>query len=126
MQPAPWDGQGAGTAETLHLKADRKYTMKESRRDTALKQAAACAKERYPGEHGRIDRGLVLALNDAVTIHPDMSASVQSGTDREVVYTVRPHICDCQDYRNAPDGRCKHRYSVLFTLIANEALDFDR
>jgi hypothetical protein len=96
--------------------------MEHTLRETALKQAAACARERYPGEGPRIERGLLLALNDAVTIHPDMSASVQSGTDREVSYLIDHGWCDCPDRHHAPGARCKHVYALHLHLIASMAL----
>jgi hypothetical protein len=78
--------------------------------DTTLRQLAAQATARYAGEKARIDRGLVLALNGHVTLHADGTASVQSGTDAEIVYTVNGH-CDCPDVARAPEGRCKHRWA---------------
>ena len=96
--------------------------MKESLRDIALKQAAACARERYPGENGRIDRGLLLALNDAVQLGFQGTATVQSGSDTEIFYRVNHGVCDCPDRSNAPEFRCKHRWAVIFTIIARDAL----
>ena len=89
-------------------------------RDTTLRQLAVQAATRYAGEQARIDRGLVLALNGHVTIHPDGTASVQSGTDAEVVYTVNGH-CDCPDASRAPEGRCKHRWAKCLVKRAMQA-----
>ena len=89
-------------------------------RDTTLRQLAAQATTRYAGEKARIDRGLVLALNGHVTLHADGTASVQSGTDAEVVYTVNGH-CDCPDARRAPEGRCKHRWAKCLVKRATQA-----
>lgn len=78
--------------------------------DTALRTLAAQARTRYPGEAGRLDRGLCLALNGAVTLHEGGSADVQSASDPEIVYHVNGH-CDCPDAQRAPEGRCKHRWA---------------
>ena len=80
------------------------YTQKRSQVievDTMLRALAAQAARRYAGEKARIDRGLVLALNGHVTLHADGAASVQSGTDAEIVYTVNGH-CDCPDVSARP------------------------
>jgi hypothetical protein len=89
-------------------------------RDTTLRTLAAKATERYAGEKARIDRGLVLALNGHVTLHTDGTASVQSGSDAEVVYTVNGH-CDCPDAARAPEGRCKHRWGKCLVKRAQQA-----
>jgi hypothetical protein len=86
--------------------------------DDALRALAAKATERYPGEQGRIDRGLLLALNGHVTLNFDETATVRSGSDAEVGYTVVHSRCDCPDFTRAPDGRCKHRYSVALVKKA--------
>jgi hypothetical protein len=86
--------------------------------DTALRQMAAKARTRYAGEAARIDRGLVLALNGGVTLHEGGSASVQSSSNAEVVYTVNGH-CDCPDASRAPEGRCKHRWSKALVKKAS-------
>jgi hypothetical protein len=82
--------------------------------DTDLRALAATATTRYPGEQARIARGLLLALNGHVALLPDGTATVRSGKDAEVQYEVRQGHCDCQDFARAPDGRCKHRWSVAF------------
>lgn len=92
-------------------------------RDTTLRQLAAQATTRYAGEKARIDRGLVLALNGHVTVHADGTASVQSGTDAEVVYTVNGH-CDCPDVARAPEGRCKHRWAKCLIKRAMQAAQY--
>ena len=91
--------------------------------DTTLRQLAAQATTRYAGEKARIDRGLVLALNGHVTLHADGTASVQSGTDAEVVYTVNGH-CDCPDVARAPEGRCKHRWAKCLVKRALQAAQY--
>jgi hypothetical protein len=91
--------------------------------DTALRTLAAQATSRYAGEKARIDRGLVLALNGHVTIHQDGTASVQSGTDAEVVYTVNGQ-CDCPDVARAPEGRCKHRWAKCLVKRAMQAAQY--
>lgn len=90
--------------------------------DNALRAAAARACTRYAGEAARIERGLVLALNGAVTLHADGTASVQSASDTEIVYTVNGH-CDCPDAARAPEGRCKHRWAKVLVKKAQAALD---
>ena len=95
--------------------------MTDNVRDSALRQAAACARETYAGEEEGIERGLLLALNDKVEIGPD-EAFVQSDRDPEVVYTVKGLACECPDNRNAPDGRCKHVLSVHLTIITRLAM----
>lgn len=95
--------------------------MNDNLRDSALRQAAACAREKYAGEERRIERGLLLALNDKVEIGPD-EAFVQSDRDPEVVYTVKGLDCECPDNRNAPDGRCKHVYAVYLTIVTRLAM----
>ena len=90
--------------------------------DTAIKQAAACAREKYAGEEKRIDKGLVIALNGQVTLCPDGTAQVRSDRDPEVFYTLRSTFCECPDWNNAPQGRCKHRWGAYFTRLAQAAL----
>jgi len=87
--------------------------------DRALRTAAEKALTRYAGEAERITRGLVLALNGAVTLQKDGTASVQSGSNPEISYTVNGH-CDCHDAPRAQDGRCKHRYAKA---LVKKALD---
>ena len=92
-------------------------------RDTTLRQLAQQATARYAGDQARIDRGLVLALNGNVTLHADGTASVQSGTDAEIVYTVNGH-CDCPDAQRAPEGRCKHRWAKTFVKRAQQSDEY--
>jgi hypothetical protein len=89
-------------------------------RDTALRQMAERARTRYAGEAARIDRGLVIALNGGVTLHQDGTASVQSSSNAEVVYHVAHGTCDCPDFSRAPEGRCKHRFSVCLVKKAQQ------
>jgi hypothetical protein len=101
MQNVP---QPPSTVESL-------ATLRQAlQRDTALRQMADRARTRYAGEAARIDRGLVIALNGGVTLHPDGTASVQSSSNAEVVYTVNGQ-CDCPDAARAPEGRCKHAFA---------------
>ena len=74
------------------------------------------------GKVSRIERGLLLALNDAVTTLPDGTARVRSGTDREVYYLIHHGWCDCPDRYNAPGAWCKHVYALHLHLIASTAL----
>jgi hypothetical protein len=79
--------------------------------DDALRTLAAQATTRYPDDQARIERGLLLALNGQVTLHADGTATVQSGSNAEVRYTVRQGQCECADSVRAPSGRCKHVWS---------------
>lgn len=86
--------------------------------DTALRALALAARTRYAGEAVRIEKALVIALNHGVTILPDGTALVTSQSDPEVMYEVRNGVCDCPDFSRAPDGRCKHRFSVCLVKKA--------
>lgn len=86
--------------------------------DDTLRSLATQATARYAGEQARIERGLLLALNGHVTLHADGTATVRSGSDAEVGYTVAHGTCDCPDFSRAPDGRCKHRYGVCLVKKA--------
>lgn len=86
--------------------------------DTALRTLAGQARSRYAGEAARIDRGLVLALNQAVTLLPTGGALVQSQSEAEIVYTVQHGQCDCPDASRAPEGRCKHRWAACLARKA--------
>lgn len=76
----------------------------------------------------RADRGLVLALNGAVTLSGTI-AHVQSATDGEVVYHVHSRGgCDCPDAVRrreampdaAPGARaCKHHLAAILTAMAH-------
>jgi hypothetical protein len=90
--------------------------------DSALRALATRATARYPGEQARIERGLLLALNGHVTLHDDGAATVRSGSDAEVGYTVKQGTCDCPDFHRAPDGRCKHRWAVSLVRKAQKSL----
>jgi hypothetical protein len=90
--------------------------------DTALRALAQKAIERYPGEQGRLERGLILALNGHVTLNVDGTATVRSGSDAEVGYAVAPGTCNCPDFRSAPDGRCKHRWAANLVRKAQKHL----
>ena len=97
-------------------------TTIHSNLDDHLYTLAAQARTRYAGEHARIDRGLVLALNGAVAIREaDGAALVQSATDPEIAYEVHQGHCDCPDFERAPAGRCKHRWAVCLVKKATTA-----
>lgn len=76
----------------------------------------------------RADRGLVLALNQAVTLESDTIALVRSGSDAEVVYRVHSRGgCDCPDAvrrrEQMPDAApgvsaCKHHLAAILTAMA--------
>ena len=90
--------------------------------DAALRAAATLARSRYAGEHARIERGLVIALNSGVTLHADCTATVQSSSDPEVQYRIVAGVCDCPDSTRAPDGRCKHWYAWVLVRKAQGIL----
>ena len=92
--------------------------------DTTLRTLAVQATARYAGEHARIDRGLVLALNGHVTVNADGSSNVLSGSGAEVAYHVAHGACDCPDFTRAPDGRCKHRWAACLVKKATKAMAY--
>jgi hypothetical protein len=78
----------------------------------------------------RADRGLVLALNGAVTLDSPTVAHVTSERDPEVVYHVTRWQCDCPDSQrrlaqrtdaSTPLGHfwCKHQYGVALMGLAH-------
>lgn len=79
--------------------------------DDALRAATQCALTRYPEETRRILRGLQLARMGHVYLSPGY-AHVRSQTHDDVIYTVTRTGCTCISAKVAPEGRCKHRYSV--------------
>lgn len=94
--------------------------------DAALRDARAQLPR--TADAARADRGLVLALNNAVTLASDTIALVRSGSDAEVVYRVHSRGgCDCVDATRrreqmpdaAPGVRgCKHFYAAVLTAMA--------
>jgi len=114
---------GDRESRSHHLRSIKEPTMLDNLYDSALKQAAACARQRYAGEEKRIERGLLLALNHAVRCNPDGTMDVRSDRDREVYYQIRQGRCDCPDRLNAPDFRCKHWYAATFWTVATAALE---
>jgi hypothetical protein len=79
--------------------------------DDLLRAATQCALTRYPDETRRILRGLQLARTGHVYLYNGY-AKVRSQTHSAVLYTIDSTGCTCTDAKVAPDGRCKHRYSV--------------
>lgn len=76
----------------------------------------------------RADKGLVLALNNHVTLEGGAVAHVTSERDPEVVYQVTRTGCDCYDARRReeqmPDARpgvrgCKHYYAAVLVAMAH-------
>src|SRR5262245_49186963 len=88
--------------------------------DAALRGLAERARTRYAGEAGRLDRGLVIALNGGVSLKADGTALVSSTRDDEVFYIVRDGQCDCPDHGRAPGCRCKHRFAVFLVKRATQ------
>jgi len=96
----------------------------------ALDAALRDARTQLPrtAEAKRADRGLVLALNGAVTLESDTIALVHSGSDADVTYRVHSRGgCDCVDAtrrsQQMPDARpgvrgCKHFYAAVLTAMA--------
>jgi hypothetical protein len=80
--------------------------------DADLRALTEKAKTRYPGEETRIERGLLLALNGHVELLPDGTATIRSGKDAEVVYTITgARGCDCPDAQRHADAVCKHSWA---------------
>lgn len=97
--------------------------MTEQPFDRALRQAALYVTQHYPGEQVRIGRGLEIALNDGVQFGmtiPDPDAWVRGS--QETLYEIRGTHCDCPDEK-APGLRCKHRWAVALTRIAQALHD---
>ena len=93
--------------------------------DRLLRQAATILRTYYPGEDRRLDRGLELALNGRIqfgTVNGIAYADVSSSSQAEVFYVVRGTHCDCPDL-TAPGLRCKHRYAVALTRMAQALTD---
>lgn len=97
----------------------------------AFDAALRTARTQLPrtADAARADRGLVLALNGAVTLASPTEAHVTSGSDAEVVYHVHSRGgCDCPDGQHrleqmpdaAPGVRgCKHWYGAVLTAMAH-------
>lgn len=110
----------------MHMVAQ--YTAEHT---VAFDEALRMARTQLPrtADEKRADRGLVLALNNAVTRESDTIALVRSGRDAEVVYRVHSRGgCDCVDgvrRREAmPDAApgvrgCKHWYAAVLTALAH-------
>lgn len=99
--------------------------MTEQPFDRALRQAALYVTQHYPGEQVRIGRGLELALNQGVYTgvnDGELTFEVSSANSPEVVYRVYQTACDCPDEK-APGLRCKHRWAVALTRIAQALED---
>jgi hypothetical protein len=102
--------------------ADHTMAFDHALRDARL-QLPATADAR------RADKGLVLALNGAVTLHSPTEAHVTSGSDAEIRYHVHSRGgCDCPDGVRrveampdvAPGVRgCKHWYAAVLTAMAH-------
>lgn len=96
----------------------------------AFDQALRDARTQLPrtADARRADKGLVLALNGAVTLESDTLALVRSGSDAEVVYRVHSRGgCDCPDSTrrraqqpDAPAGQtaCKHHLAAILQAMA--------
>ena len=92
--------------------------MTETLRDTAIRQAAAWAREKYAGEERRWARGLLIALNHGVMLGDDGIDRIQSDRNPEIYYEVKNGQCDCPDAARAPDFRCKHHIAATLVRMA--------
>ncbi len=79
---------------------------------------ALCEKLRLAAPSARLAKALELVLAQAVTLHADGSASVQSGAR---TYTLAPH-CPCPDAKNRSE-MCKHALAVELHRRALAVLD---
>jgi hypothetical protein len=78
---------------------------------SAVADLAAKAAETLPAESaGRVEAAVKIVLAGDVTLLPDGTATVASGSDPAKSYTVNG-VCSCQDYERAPAHWCKHRIS---------------
>lgn len=77
--------------------------------DLALREAAYLAYDKYPAEVARIGRGLELALAGHVTQYAGYATVRSSAGHTE--YHINGQ-CHCMDTDHAPEGRCKHLFSV--------------
>jgi hypothetical protein len=83
-------------------------------RQQRVQQAALQAAEQLqeqadlPVTHDRLTKALDLVLTNAVTLHPDGTASVRSGSRS---YTVASGSCSCADAKQR-GARCKHQLAV--------------
>ena len=77
----------------------------------ALVAATEAARDAYPLEAVRIQRGALLVVDEAVTVRCHENY-VASGTTADKQYLVNGR-CACPDAQhNATEGRCKHRWAV--------------
>ena len=116
-----WAEQAAADEEA-ELTYRRMLEDEDHARTQALRQAALYALQHYPGEQGRIGKGLTIALNEGVKQGAAFgNALVHSESDPEVIYQISGRHCDCPD-QAAPGGRCKHRFAVYLVRLAQASL----
>lgn len=113
---------------TIHQTFSADHTL-------AFDAALRTARTQLPrtADAARADRGLVLALNGAVTLASPTEAHVTSGSDAEVVYHVTRWACECPDSvrrlaqrtdATTPLGHywCKHQYAGALMGLAHVEL----
>ena len=89
----------------------------------AVMTAAALARDKLPAEQAEvIDAAEQLVLADAVTLHDQVHATVQSQHDNDIAYEVHGQRCPCPASTYHPKQRCKHVLAVLIARRAREAL----
>lgn len=97
-------------------------TQDRSKLDLALLVCTKRAKDAYPGERSRIERGLGIALSEDIEWIGAHEALIWS-SDRKRQYRVNGH-CECVDAQFAHEGRCKHRWAkALMGKALKEMLD---
>lgn len=92
-----------------------------NRLDAALLVATQRAELAYPAEALRIRRGLGIAQMDGV-VFVGSEAFVASESHIGIFYRVNGH-CTCCDAKNAPSGRCKHRWAKALLRKAQELVE---
>src|SRR5262249_11275238 len=75
-----------------------------------------------PAERQRLTKALALVQGGLVDVHEDGSATVQSGTKKEVTYRVEQGRCTCPDAVKRPSQHCKHTLAVTMHQRAAASL----
>ncbi len=92
-----------GTAEAHSPEQTARLIFRE-----AIAAVAENAKEKLPQSNGRIEKAVVIVLQDDVLDLGDghrFAVGSQSDTD---LYYIFDNECTCPDADRAPDGACKH------------------
>jgi hypothetical protein len=88
---------------------------------TALGALADKARAAVPTLNGRVEKAVALVLAGDVTLLPDGTARVGSGTAPLTTYTVDAS-CPCRDFVQAPQGLCKHKLAAVLAYRLRELL----